>query len=231
MGPCRGVEATCGELAGAFADTPVLPDYPNGLADYACTAFPDDENPRDSLIVGLLAFAIALPVTLFLQTCFELANDNEAPESWLTWGGNQRFVFGPQAHRRWRYTGPAGQPCRYVRWFVRSVDAPKFETMMNLGLSLKAFVTRTQTPWAEEASEYEASVAAAEEAASEANEGSVARPSGKVSTSFASAKRLRSSKRKLTAVGIGGVYLIWAFFSWVVFTCALLQQRAIRQCR
>jgi hypothetical protein len=66
VGPCRGVEANCGDLAEAFADTPVLPDYPDGLADYVCGAFPDDENPRDSLIVGLLAFAIALPVT---RTC------------------------------------------------------------------------------------------------------------------------------------------------------------------
>ena len=225
VGPCRGVEANCGDLAEAFADTPVLPDYPNGLADYTCSAFPNDENQRDTLIVGLLAFAISLPVTLFLQTCFELANDNEAPESWLAWGGSPRFVFGPQAHRRWRYTGPAGQPVRYVRWFVRSVDAPKFETLMNLWFSLKAFVTRSLTPWEEEAEEFEATLAAeaaAEAAAAEGEEGSIARPSGTVSTSFASAKRLRFSKRKLTAVGVGGVYLIWAFFSWVVFTYGML---------
>ena len=115
VGPCRGVEANCGDLAEAFADTPVLPDYPDGLADYTCAAFPDEENDRDTFIVGLLAFAISLPVTLFLQTCFELANDSEAPESWLTWAGNSRLVLGGQAARRWHYTGPKGQPSRYVR--------------------------------------------------------------------------------------------------------------------
>ena len=232
VGPCRGVEANCGDLPQAFADTPVLPDYPDGLADYTCSAFPDDENQRDTLIVGLLAFAISLPVTLFLQTCFELANDNEAPESWLMWAGNPRLVFGPLAHRRWRYTGPAGQPCRYVRWFVRSVDAPKFETLLNLFFSLKAWVTRSKTPWQEEAEEAAAEEAAAEEAAAEeaADGGSQAASadaasaegSATASTSFASAKGLRYSKRKLTAFGIGGVYLIWAFFSWVVFTYGML---------
>ena len=247
VGPCRGVEANCGDLPQAFADTPVLPDYPNGLADYTCSAFPNDDNQRDTLIVGLLAFAISLPVTLFLQTCFELANDNEAPESWLSWGGNPKLIFGPQAHRRWRYTGPAGQPVRYVRWFVRSVDAPKFETLMNLWFSLKAWATCGKTPWAEEAEE--AAAEAAAEAAhgagpgylattivlaestravgyGEASEYAAEVPSetdaATVSTSFASAKRLRFSKRKLTAVGIGGVYLIWAFFSWVVFTYGML---------
>ena len=257
MGPCRGVEASCGDLATAFADTPVLPDYPDGLADYVCSAFPDDENPRDSLIVGLLAFAISLPVTLFLQTCFELANDNEAPESWLTWAGNSRLILGGQAHRRWHYTGPKGQPSRYVRWFVRSVDAPKFETLLNLGYSLWAWLTCGQTPWAAEAAEAkeeaEAEAAlssglaraaddlatttvlgesssyagvgaggeASEYAAEAPAEGSQA-DAATVSTSFASAKGLRTSKRKLTALGIGGVYLIWAFFSWVVFTYGML---------
>ena len=251
VGPCRGVEANCGDLAAAFADTPVLPDYPDGLGDYACAAFPNDDNPRDSLIAGLLAFAISLPVTLFLQTCFELANDNEAPESWLVWTGLwQRVVFGPQAHRRWHYTGPAGQPVRYVKWFVRSVDAPKFETLLNLWFSFKAWVTCSLTPWAEEAAEAEAEAAAEEDTANhvdptdglvtmtvlsesshghgEASEYAVEVPPSVVSsrsapsTSFRSAKELRLSKRKLTALGIGGVYLIWAFFSWVVFTYGML---------
>ena len=267
IGPCRGIEANCGDLAEAFADTPVLPDYPDGMADYTCSAFPDEENDRDTLIVGLLAFAISLPVTLFLQTCFELANDNEAPESWLTWAGNSRLILGGQAHRRWHYTGPKGQPSRYVRWFVRSVDAPKFETLLNLLFSLKAFVTRTQTPWAEEAAEWEAEQAAQAARDERAAEGDLATTvvlepadgpaaaqapgeglaaegefmySGfrftsapveldepdadarTVSTSFRSAKNLRFSKRKLTAFGIGGVYLIWAFFSWVVFTYGML---------
>ena len=239
VGLCRGIEATCGELATAFADTPVLPEYPDGLADYACSAFPDDANPRDSLIVGLLAFAVSLPVTLFLQTCFELANDNEAPESWLTWAGTPRLILGGQAHRRWHYTGPKGQPSRFVKWYLRSVDAPKFETLLNLGYSFKAWVTCDQTPWAEEAAEAEAAAQAARDAseacmstgdlavntllfATAPTAGHAEEDAATVSTSFRSAKHLRFSKRWLTAFGIGGVYLIWAFFSWVVFTYGML---------
>jgi hypothetical protein len=82
VGECRGVaaEGNCGDLAITFADTPVLPYFPDGLAEYTCHAFPDDERPVDSLIVALIAFALALPVTLFCKTMFEVANDNEAPE-------------------------------------------------------------------------------------------------------------------------------------------------------
>ena len=220
VGPCRGVEANCGDLAEAFAETPVLPDYPNGLADWTCHAFPDSDNQSDTFVVGLLAFAISLPVTLFLQTCFELANDNEAPESWLAWTLMPRFIFGRLAHRKWRYTGPAGQPCRFVRWFVRSVGAPKFETLLYLCFSLKAWVMRSQTPWEEEALEAAAAADSGDEAAS-ANAPS-ADDAATVSTSFASAKRLRFSKRKLTAFGVCGIYLIWALFSWFVLTYGML---------
>ena len=132
---------------------------------------------------------------------------------------------------------------------MRSVDAPKFETLLNLFFSLWAWLTCGQTPWAEEAAEAEAeavaeaarqagpaaaadgletvtTLAESSHAGGEASEYAAEAPSepdaATVSTSFASAKGLRTSKRKLTAMGIGGVYLIWAFFSWVVFTYGML---------
>ncbi len=62
------------------------------------------------------SLAVALPVNMFLQVCFEIANDNEAPESWLEWPLSWRkLVFGFSAHRRWHYTGPAGQPVRHIK--------------------------------------------------------------------------------------------------------------------
>ena len=73
VGTCRGFDGTCGELPTQFAETPVLPDYPNGLQDYTCTAFPDDANSVDTFIVGLIALAVAIPVTVFISTCFESA--------------------------------------------------------------------------------------------------------------------------------------------------------------
>ncbi len=51
VGPCRGFEGDCGAIAQQFAQLPVLPDFPDGLADYACHQFPDDDAPVDSLIV------------------------------------------------------------------------------------------------------------------------------------------------------------------------------------
>ena len=94
VGPCRDVVGNCGDLAGVFADTPVPPYFPDGLKDYTCTTFPDEDRPLDSFVVGLISLAVALPVTLFLTSCFEIANDSEAPESWLFYGGIVKLLCG-----------------------------------------------------------------------------------------------------------------------------------------
>jgi hypothetical protein len=188
----------------------------------------DEANSRDTLIVGLIALAISLPVTLFCQSCFEMANDSECPESFLMWGGVYRYVIGLRANRRWHYTGPAGQPRRFVRWYVRSVDAPKPETLLNLYYSLVAFVTRTKPPWTVEAEEAEAEAAAGSVSGSgsgahkdfnddDADARSVhSSRSGR--SSVMSAVELRRHKRKLTVMGLCGVFLVWAIFAWFIFT-------------
>ena len=53
---CRGFTGNCADIMDQFADLPVLPDFPNGMADYTCTAFPDEDKPIDSFIVGLSAW-------------------------------------------------------------------------------------------------------------------------------------------------------------------------------
>jgi hypothetical protein len=160
-GSCRGFNGTCADVVHQFADVPILPDYPAGMADYSCNAFPMDDKPVDSFLVGLISLAIGLPVTLFLATCFGIANDSEAPESWLEWAGWRKLAFGLNAHRRWHYTGEAGPPVRHVRWFVRSVGAPPSETAANLVRSAVAAATCSDPPWVVEARE------AAEEAAAD----------------------------------------------------------------
>jgi hypothetical protein len=218
-GACRGFEGTCGDITAQFAELPVLPDYPNGMQDWVCTVFPDDANEADAFLIGLIAIVVALPVTLFISTCFEIANDSEAPESWLEWTGWRKLVFGRRAHRRWRYTGPDGQPVRYVRWFVRSASAPVSETFANLCRSLYAWVTRTEVPWLVEARE-----AALEEAdaasTGDADEASCrkcadgASESGSTSSSVRSARALMHWKRFVVSTGLVGVYVTWAVFAW-----------------
>ena len=57
---CRGFTGNCADIVNQFADLPVLPDYPDGMVDYICTAFPNDDNPIDSFIVGLSALPVAV---------------------------------------------------------------------------------------------------------------------------------------------------------------------------
>ena len=54
-GLCRGFAGNCADIAAQFSDLPVLPDYPDGLADFACHAFPDDARFGDTILVGLRA--------------------------------------------------------------------------------------------------------------------------------------------------------------------------------
>ena len=104
---------------------------------------------------------------MFLTSCFSIANDSEAPESWLEWSGWRKLAFGVNAHRRWHYTGPLGQPNRHVKWYIRSVGAPPPETAINLWHSLVSWVTGSDPPWVEEWREA-VEAEAAEEAEAEA---------------------------------------------------------------
>jgi hypothetical protein len=210
-GNCRGFNGTCADVSQQFAEVPILPDYKHGMADYTCDAFPMDEKPVDSFIVGLISLAVSLPVVLFLQTCFGIANDSEAPESWLEWFGWRKFVFGLNAHRRWHYTGPAGPPNRHVRWFVRSVGAPPSETAINLYHSAVALATCSDPPWFVEARE---ATGDGDDVVSD--------------TAMADeAQELARYKRTLTAAGLAGVYIMWAIFTWFVFTYGMLIYRLL----
>jgi hypothetical protein len=224
VGPCRGFEGTCGYITAQFAELPVLPDFPNGMQDWVCTAFPDDENSQvDAFLVGLIAIAVALPVTLFITTCFAIANDSEAPESWLEWMGWRKLVWGRRAHRRWHYTASKGPPTRYVRWFVRSAGAPPAETLANLWRSFHAWATGSELPWLIEAREA-AEAAEAEAAAAgklcddEEVAGDSASDGGSTTSSQRSARALSRYKRMVAATGVAGVYITWAIFAWFIFT-------------
>ena len=143
--PANTATMRCADLLTAIAAP--ASSYPPALLDWTCAAFPNDNLPGDSLIVALIALAVAVPVSIFLSGCFEIANDSEAPESWLRYAGVARILFGRLAHRRWHYTGPLGQPKRFVRWYIRSVDAPRLETLTNTLHAIHAAVTGAPPPW------------------------------------------------------------------------------------
>ena len=227
LGPCRGFTGTCGEIMDQFAELPVLPDFPNGMQDWTCTSFPDDTNDIDSFLVGLISLAVALPVTLFIATCFEIADDSEAPESWLEWLGWRKLVFGRRAHRRWHYTGPEGQPVRYVRWFLRCHTAPISETLANLCRSFNAWVMGTEVPWLVDARQAEEEASADEQDnCCNGGDGDGESEGGSTSSSVRGAHELMQWKRMLTTAGVVGVYVTWAIFSWFIFTYgALILQR------
>jgi hypothetical protein len=152
-----------------------------------------------------------------------------APQSWLSWAGGVRLLFGLNAHRRWHYTLDQ-QPVRFVRWFCRSVDAPKSETLANLGHSLAAWLTGNKPPWTLEAEEAELEeleepaplrppvaprstedVADYVDLADSHAMGGVYHGHGHhgATGTVASAVKLRNAKRRLTALGVLGVYVIW----------------------
>lgn len=204
--------------------------------------------------MALISLAVSTPISVFLASCFEIANDSEAPESWLCYGGVVRLLCGLRAHRRWRYCGPAGQPLHFVRWYARCADAPKLETLANLVRRLVSWLTCRPPPWVIEAREDRegrdatpaASATATEatpstdQALSELMYGTdVPRSAGATmdvlhfsdshgvvmshswvddrafAPSIASSGRgLRAWKHSLTAVGLGGVLILWAVYAW-----------------
>ncbi len=158
--------------------------------------------------MGLISIAIALPVTLFMQSCFALANDSGSADSWLSWTGWRRLVFGFNAHRRWHYTREQ-PPMRYVRWFIRSSSESPLETLFNACASLKATLTCSEPHWVVHARAVEDAAALASADEHDASE-SAARD----------ARRLARHQRWLTCVGVLGTYTIWALFVWCVLRVA-----------
>jgi hypothetical protein len=165
-------------------------------APSVCHAFPDDEMRTDSLIVALISLAVSLPVSHFLASCFEVANDSEAPESWLEWSGTARWLLGRKANRLWNYTGERGQPARLVRWWIRSSGAPAVEMLVNLAHMLLACCP-TRLPWVRR-------IAEEDDAADD------------VAAASSAVHELLIKKHAYTAVGLTGLYLVWAVFTWRV---------------
>ena len=156
---------------------------PSPVNDYYCSAFPDDNNPIDSFLVGLIAVgalraacthcslcalrltaclhaslaAVAMPVTIFLQTAFELSNlITNAPDLWLMFPiGWLTRLIGKEKHKQWHYTrdGEHKVPSRFVRWYIRfyvGAAEPSLITLINLWHRFSAWVRGVPPPWEED---------------------------------------------------------------------------------
>lgn len=115
IGPCAPMGfpgGPCADLMAAPDAVTVFAGLPDGAyitgGEFVCSAFPADDNPRDTAISGLISFAVALPLCIVVANCFGLstATDDEQLHGrtrWLTWPSSYRLLLG---RLRWRWAGP-----------------------------------------------------------------------------------------------------------------------------
>ena len=260
VGPCRSFEGSNADLASAFAGLPPAPGCPYELdTDYTCTLFPDDENSRDSFIVGLISLAVSLPTTSFMGWCFALATDSGRPRALLEWIDIPRkLLFGFKAHRNWHYTHGA-QPHRYVKWWARCAEdeGPYPDVISDLFTAAWCALLGEKLPWVLEAEEAAAEAAAAAEEEEEETvkaadvvedvvTSHVPRASAGLccTRSAASqeeeeeeeeeiqeAKELAQEKREFVAKGIVAAIIIWGLMVWFIFTCACMHAACLPHAR
>ena len=258
VGPCREFTGDCTDIPDQFS-TMLFVDpaaecqpLPSPVNDYVCTAFPDDENPIDSFLVGLISLAVALPVTMFLQSSFMLSNTVMSPDMWLDWPGEWLLWFiGKDANKDWHYTRGGVMPSRVARWYARfySQGEPIIVTIRNIFIRIGCWLRGKPCPWEEQPEEEESeSEDAYEQARSrdtprESQTGSRAlffRPSmrmsmttgyqdGLLSPETTAEKEARAEashdvviKRILVSAGIVGTMITWVLFAWFTFTYGLL---------
>jgi hypothetical protein len=163
--------------------------------------------------VALIGVAVALPVDMFLQHAFEVANEVDgAPEAWLIWRGLWKMLLGKHAHADWHFTDDTKErPSELAMFIIRGEDPPWPEVMLfiatwvpgRLLATLKYILRIKETEEEEEKKTSEAS--------SEASAG-------------AEARRDRLMKRLLASAGLIGIYVCWAIFSWFIFVRAHLMR-------
>ena len=220
MGDCLGFTGDCGDLQTQFADLqgPFLysdgpgdpPTEHDTLADYVCHAFPDDAYVTDQFFVGLISVAVALPVDLLLVRMFEASNEGDAPERWLDApSGVWRLLLGKDCHRQWQYDSKSKPVSDLVKWLARRGT----EALPGIVMRLLRWL------WAN------ACRAPAEEPANgdmKAGDDDASVSDDVTSMDSAEARLEACSKRGYAFGGLLGVYVVWAVFSWVIFTYGML---------
>jgi len=235
-GPCLGYLGACGDLPSQFATLqgayvygdPGAETCQSTLADYVCHQFPDDAVFTDQFFVSLICVAIALPVSLFLETLFEQANEVEGQkEGWLKWGGKWKLVLGVKAVAEWHWTDKTRrQPTELVRWLAANDDAYYTDTFLFLAgwayrrLQALVFGEPPAEEEGKEGGEKEAKEEGKEgehEKAGSDGEGSEAGESEGSEARKAEDLWAARSRQLRAAGGLIGVYISWGLFSYFTF--------------
>ncbi len=165
---------------------------------------PDDENYWDQILVGLISVAVALPIDMFLARAFEIANEGDAPESWLDApAGRVKLIIGKDAHQGWHLANPSEPVSDFVLWVVRYSWEPLIASLLRLA----GWLFRRWCPCcaSKEANDDEA---AGKHAEGEDEDEPSAAPSGASNASSAARADARS-KRLYASAGLLGVYICW----------------------
>ncbi len=229
-GACFGFTGAGADLQAQFGALPGCYAYDaaehDTVADYLCTAFPDDAYPTDQLFVGLISVAVALPVRHVLLRLFEVANEaNDEPEGgeWMAYGGAWRLLLGRHAHADWHFGG-AVPPGELVAWAATHPEPEELEwaelLLRVLPAHLWGVLCRAARRCVRRSGTLDkdagADVAEEQEDASD-KDGSSDQGSG-----LSDARRSARMKRLFAALGFLGVYVTWAVFSWFIFVYGML---------
>ncbi len=154
--------------------------------------------------MGLISVAVALPIDMFLARAFEIANEGDAPESWLDAPpGRVKLIIGKDAHQGWHLANPSEPVSDFVLWIVRY----GWESTIASLLRLAGWLFRRWCPCcaSKEANDDEA---AGKHVDGEDEDEPSAAPSGASNASSAARADARS-KRLYASAGLLGVYICW----------------------
>ena len=164
----------------------------------------------DQFFVALIGVAVALPVDMFLQHAFEVANEVDgAPEAWLIWRGLWKMVLGKHAHANWHFTDDTRkQPTELAMFIITSEDPAWPEVVTFIATWIPGRILA--------ALKYLLGIKDKEEEEEEASESSSEGSAG------AEARRDRLMKRLYASAGLIGIYICWAIFSWFIFVYGMI---------
>jgi hypothetical protein len=121
LAPCLDFMGSCADLLtqpqvmDAFTRLPDGPFVADGA--FVCTAFPADDSARDTVLSGLISFAVSVPVAIVIANCFGLSTATDDDQlhgrtRWLKWPAKYRFTLG---QLRWRWAGATARVSRKER--------------------------------------------------------------------------------------------------------------------